>query len=171
MASLKKVLACILCLKKFSEQDVEELNYFPNEGICFNCYLDGSKKEHRVWCFGKKNIIDAITGKIKAFGYDPAQSPDCRRYCPDRKICYLFATNQIQKLRLLTKSQMPFKPGSISSRAFAACIIGTTRLRLKRLIKSYGGSFTVIMKRLKRQKLGTKTWKYIRNGVKIRIKM
>lgn len=165
-----KVLPCVICLKKFSEHDVEELNYFPEQEICFDCYVKGSKQDHRTWCFGKMNLVDETSGKVKAFGYDPARSDDCRKFCPDRKICFLFATKQITNLRQLTKDRMPFKPGSISSKAFAACVIGTTRLKLKKLIKSYGGSFIVVMRRLKRQKLGTKTWRYIRNGNRIRIR-
>jgi len=165
---MSNLLKCVLCGKGFSELDVENLNFFPIQLICFVCYQKGSKQDHRVWCFGKMNTVGA-NGKIIAYGYDPAVSADCNKYCPDRKICFLFASQKIDKLRLLTKSNMPFQPGSVTSKAFAACIIGTTRLKLRELIKSLNGNLAIVMTRLKKEKRGSKRWKYVVKDEKVRI--
>lgn len=166
---MSQLLTCTLCNRKFSEKDVENLNFFPDQLICFKCYDEGSKKEHRVWCFGKKSLV-APTGKVLAYGFDPTHSSDCRKHCPDRKVCFLFATGTIHRLRLLTKPELPFKPGSVSSKAFAACVLGTTRSKLRKLIRSLRGNLSVVMRRLKHEKRGKKTWQYIVKGERVRIK-
>lgn len=169
---MKNLLVCELCRRKYSESDVENLNYFPEQGVCFFCYLDGSKKTHREWCFGKLNIKDEKTGTIRMYGYDPELSFDCRKYCQDRKICHLFVTKKIFQFRMLLKSKLPFKSGTPSARAFVACIMGTTVSKLTELVKYYGGDVAMVFRKLRRQKFGDYRWKYREtDDEKIKIRM
>ena len=159
---VRKLLSCVLCEKKFSESDIENLEFFPEQMICFSCYEKGRKKDHRTWCFGKKNVTGS-SGNVVLYGYDPQASLDCRKYCPDRKVCFLFASGKIKTLRSLTRKRLPFTRGSVESRAFAAAVLGTTYRRLKRLILAYNGEVLQVLRLLKRGRARGQTWKYTRN--------
>jgi len=167
-----KVLLCELCLSKFSENDVVDLNYFPEQQICFNCYVAGRKKDPREWCFGKMNETDPRTGTIKHYGYDPQRSSDCRKYCADRKICHLFATRRIDQFRMLIRSRIPYRTGTISARAYVSCVIGTTKKKLQDLVTSLGGDPQAMLEKFQRGRLGSIRWKFIESEdgkIKIRL--
>lgn len=91
------VLRCALCSKRFGEEDVKSLSFFPSTSACFNCYRGLSKKPYSHTCFGKPNVEKS--GKIIRFGYDPNASEDCRIHCPHKDICRLFYKKKIYRLR------------------------------------------------------------------------
>jgi hypothetical protein len=93
-----EVLVCVLCSRRYSLEDVERFDFFPTTGICVKCYQAGKRVPYLDWCFGKTNIVGK-NGKVVKFGYD-AEAKACSQYCPDKKICALFVSGEIQKWRL-----------------------------------------------------------------------
>ena len=169
MSSTKKVLSCLCCPEKYSEEDVEKLNYFYPEGVCFSCYEKGAAASHRKWCFGKTDLV--VNGQVKGYGYDPETSEDCKKICPDRKICYLFVTGQIYLIRELIHAEIPFAVGSATAKAFVAALLGTTPTKLKKIVEANGGEYAVVLRRLRKQVKGDVTWTLIEDANKIRIKL
>lgn len=99
----KKLMPCLLCDIKYSENDVKELLYFPDTSICYRCYADMKEQRYEVSCFGKPDLILELRGQptLIAQGYDP-NSPECKTehgLCPDRRYCPLFVTSKILQLR------------------------------------------------------------------------
>ena len=82
---------CVVCGGKFSQEDVKLYLFFRSTKTCFGCYWEGKKKDHRTWCFGKRNKINKA-GRIVRWGYNNLEHVECRDECPDRKICPLFLT-------------------------------------------------------------------------------
>ena len=163
----RKLMQCILCNKRFSEKDVEELRYFPEQGICFKDYYDGFKQDHRTWCFGKRNTVDPDTGKITRYGFDPQKSDDCKKLCPDRKVCRLFVSREIFRYRKLLKlKKLPFPRGTALLRIFVTCVIGISPEKLKEKTDAEGLDLGKVMKTLRGLK-----WEMIETTEKIRIKL
>lgn len=91
------VLRCALCERRFSEEDVKTMTFFPGPSGCFYCYETLSKRPYSHTCFGKPNVLK--DEKIVHFGYDPAASDDCRIHCPHKRVCKLFYKKRIYRLR------------------------------------------------------------------------
>jgi hypothetical protein len=72
---MSKVFQCLLCEKKFTEQDFKSLKFFPSTNICSACYEDAEKD--KTVCFAKKDQFDR-------------HSLACSKVCIDRKICKLY---------------------------------------------------------------------------------
>jgi len=87
MSRTKKPYECCECNRRFSEEDAARYTYFRHTKTCFDCYQEGQKKDHRVWCFGKRDKL--CEGVTVRWGYD-ATRPECSSKCPDRKICLAF---------------------------------------------------------------------------------
>lgn len=66
----KKLLACLLCSKKFSIEDVRQGNYIPETGICTMCYREMAAD--LATCFGKQYDQEAV---------------ECQDFCPDKSVC------------------------------------------------------------------------------------
>ena len=103
VTSDKKLMVCVLCTEKYSEEDVRALRYFSDTSICFKCYLDMQEQKHSIACFGKSDLVLTVKGVSKrvAEGYDPV-SPDCnadKGICPDRRYCPLFISGKIHQLQ------------------------------------------------------------------------
>jgi hypothetical protein len=166
-----KLFRCLICHGRFSEHDVELLNYFPVEMVCYEDYVKGTQQDHRMWCFGKKNVID-VAGRITRYGFDPQNSEDCRRWCDDRRICALFVTGRIYQYRKLLAAKLPFKPGYPTVKAFVSCIMGTTRDKLEALIRGNKGDPAQILALLRQQQFKGLKWTFIeKEDGRIRIRI
>ena len=89
----KALMECRLCSRKFSDDDRRALDYFSDVGICFDCLEKGKKKPASVWCFGKKECYNP---------YDP-KNRSCTEWCPDRRVCPLFADGSIYRLHQIAR--------------------------------------------------------------------
>lgn len=92
-----EVFRCVLCAGRFSVRDIRRGRYFVSTSICRECYEKGQQQDHSTWCFGKTDVT--VNGKVVKFGYN-AQAIECKKECPDRLICKVFAikyAKQIQK--------------------------------------------------------------------------
>jgi len=85
--STKPILSCLLCKRRYSEEDVRHGLYWPQTYICSRCYGRMQAAPYEVSCFGKPTEVDMCTGR-KRLGYD-SRSLECNRLCPDRDICAL----------------------------------------------------------------------------------
>ena len=151
MAKQSGVLRCVLCDKRFTEEDVATLSYFVETSTCFGCYKQLSKNPFqgpKGTCFGKLNKV-SDTGKILGYGYDPLGSSDCAVHCPHRKVCPLFAKKEIYKLRqfLIT----PFTGDA--AKAMQSLLAGCSRLRAKTVL-----SIEKVRKDVLRLNYGGKKW-------------
>jgi hypothetical protein len=86
MIDTSKIIPCVLCGSRFSEMDVHQGRFFASTGVCLDCYRAQVLQSTRVSCFGKK-------GKRTAFN---KRSVECARLCPDRIICALFVSGDLQ---------------------------------------------------------------------------
>lgn len=175
MSKTSQVLRCQDCNKKFSEQDVEDLNFFPDIHTCVNCCQNERAKPHSTNCFGKKNTVTK-QGTITAYGYDPEGSVDCSTYCDYRRVCGLFAQDKIDKLRMAIMIQKavdkatPFRhKNSIIAKAFLKATKGTTKRKLVRFINSEGGDSSRVMRILRSGSSHGYEWLYDEADGRIKI--
>jgi len=98
--SQKKLMQCVLCSELYSEYDVIQLRFFPDTGVCFDCYEDMKEQKYENYCFGKGTLTTAIGNgrQALALGYEPGNE-NCDHLCPDRKYCPLFLSGKIYKLQ------------------------------------------------------------------------
>lgn len=96
--SIRKIMRCRICFQKFSDVDSENLIFFPDTGICFNCYQKGKLQPSSAWCFGKEDSKEHR-------GFNPYRVGNlfCSVWCPDKRYCPLFASGEIYRLRKLAK--------------------------------------------------------------------
>jgi len=174
------MLECILCEKHFNTQDVTELKFFPSTGICFDCYKAGVDAPYQKWCFGKTNIYGP-GGRILNHGYDP-DVRECRKECPDRKLCPLFVTGQIndwkagemvrfrdvpvseverkKKQKQYTGPKLPFRQtGAMTTQAFLMCMKGVMVDDLVKWVKLQGGSSQRVLRIMRGGVFNGKRWK------------
>jgi hypothetical protein len=78
------VIECLLCKDRYSKSDVENGLYQLEPMVCSKCYLALQRQPHHISCFGKPTYITP-DGK-RLYGYNP-NTPECARWCPDRKVC------------------------------------------------------------------------------------
>ena len=81
-----KALECLLCRERYSEQDISNHMFWVETRICSACYAAMQRPDRRRSCFGKPTVR-LPSGKV-LHAYNP-RSEECRRICPDRKICAL----------------------------------------------------------------------------------
>lgn len=79
---------CRQCGEQYNRKASERWEFFPETRICSSCYEQGRNEDHRVWCFGKTDVVNE-RGETERFGYDPDRR-ECGEICPDRNICPLF---------------------------------------------------------------------------------
>lgn len=170
-----KVLKCIGCENKFTEDDVLNLEFFLDVFYCYQCLRGEKKKPFTQNCFGKLTKYSR-NGAVEGYGYDPVESIDCRTFCSARKVCVLFAKSKIKDMRESLKlgkqldESMPFKQkNSIIAKAFTMCLDGTTRRKLKKFVEDQGGDITRILRVLRAEKHKDKNWKYDEHGKYIKI--
>jgi len=187
-AEQSAMLECILCHKKYTEDDVRGLEYFPSTGICFDCYAKGQKAAYVTWCFGKRSLV-GIGNKVLALGYDP-NSKACEKECPDRKLCPLFVSNEIyiwraemgkkvdvqdapvgethtpKKVKPYTGPPLPFRElGAMTTRAFLLCMKGVLIDDLVAWVKAQGGEPRRVLRIMRSGTFHGKTWKvHEKNG-------
>lgn len=143
MPANQKVLRCLICRNKFTEEDVKTLTFFPETSGCYNCYKELSESPFSRTCFGKLNVVES--GVIRHFGYDPIASIDCSFHCPHRKICKLFAESRIKKLR--KKLLTPFE-GAIAD-VFRLALEGSRPKKFYRSVDKAKGSLRKLRSQLK----------------------
>lgn len=73
----KGLLACRLCSKLFSAEEVLAGKFEPETGICLGCYQ--KLQEEVGTCFGKRTVG-------KRLGYEEG-TIECREFCPDKTVC------------------------------------------------------------------------------------
>ena len=83
MAAMNAI-ECVLCERPFTIVDVQLFNFFLANGLCYDCCRKMYKQDEAISCFGKQ--------------YDPI-AMECKKLCPDRKVCPLFQSGEIKKLR------------------------------------------------------------------------
>lgn len=175
-----RILECVECGEKYSEDDVFNLNYFPQTRVCFKCYQNKQRAPFTTTCFGKRS-------KGKQYGYDP-MAIECRQQCPDRKICQQFVSKDMERRRELTEAQRkvalrlllykprpkstvgkPFKRGSTINTAFRMCVRGTTRAKLQALVERRGGDITHVLRILRRESIHGYQWEWKESSGNIHI--
>ena len=125
---------CVLCQLPFTLEDVRKKNFFLDSGVCYACYKKMFKLPSDISCFGKE--------------YSPLAF-ECKQLCPDRKICPLFQSKEIKKLRKvaiavvprftsITRRKHPFKKGSVIYTAFELCRKGCKLEDIERLAHRAG---------------------------------
>lgn len=177
MSKKSPVLKCQTCNKRFSEEDVEDLNFYPDIATCFHCCEKEKQKTHVENCFGKKNIVTK-SGTITAYGYDPDNAIDCSLHCDFRRVCSLFARKKIYKLRAAimidkaVQEAMPFKhKNSIIAKSFLMCLKGTTRRKLIRFIRKEKGDSDRIIRIFRKGYFKDRKWLWDEDGQDIRISL
>jgi hypothetical protein len=136
-----------------------------------------------VSCFGKLT-------KGKLLGYDPKDLA-CKKLCPDRVVCKMFAKGAIMEYRDLTvearkaaikfllkpKKRPPakvvFKPDTNIGKLFALCCAGCTERQFMALCKKLDANHGWALRILRREEVNGHSWKYeeaIEGGAK-RIKI
>ncbi len=84
-----KVLECLLCVERYSREDVRRGFYQAETMICSACYARMQAAPYGKSCFGKPTIVEPVEDyamKILERGFD-LSSTDCRCSCPDKEIC------------------------------------------------------------------------------------
>jgi hypothetical protein len=173
-------LECILCEHQFSLDDVRLLNFFPSTGVCFDCYQKGQSASFATWCFGKTSVTGP-NGNLLQYGYDP-EAKVCSEECPDRRICPLFWTGQIQewrdemvkvqdapvaevhkmkkKLKGYKGPPLPFyQPEAMTTKAFLICMKGVMVDDLVKWVKAQGGSSARVLRIMRSGSFNGKRWK------------
>jgi hypothetical protein len=87
--SNSKILECLLCLRRYSREDILAGLYRLETLICSPCYakMQGQALTPACYarsCFGKPSIM--IFGGRRLRGYNPA-AKECNKLCPDREVC------------------------------------------------------------------------------------
>lgn len=83
-----KPFRCAVCKETFTELDAFLYNFFKASKVCFGCYNNGQKADHREWCFGKRDKTNS-EGVVVKWGHDPKRI-ECKIECPDRRVCAAF---------------------------------------------------------------------------------
>ena len=87
-----KVLECLLCKERYSQEDIKQGLYQISTFICSTCYRRRQRMPYEKSCFGKPSII--FNGKYIHYGYSEEQ-PECKSLCPDRIVCRRIAQGQL----------------------------------------------------------------------------
>jgi hypothetical protein len=131
MTGREGILECVLCAKRFTEQDVQFRRYFASTQVCRACYERGQRASFAVWCFGKLNVL-APSGEVLEYGYD-AVAEECAQECPDRGICRLFVLGELGMARQ-KRLKCPFRQTrSMTVRAWMKC--ATTGISVENLVR------------------------------------
>lgn len=141
------------CGKKFSKKDVEELNYFPEIAMCYNCCKGLQEKPIVVDCFGKATTTSP-QGKITGYAYD-SSAQDCRLYCELRNICKVFVSGKLEREReeiQLTKIN-PFQRGTMMWKIFRKCLKGTTTQKIEKMVNEEGRRYHKVIRKLEAGRL------------------
>ena len=131
MTGREGILECVICGRRFTEQDIHFRRYFASTQVCRACYERGQKSSYSVWCFGKQSVL-ASGGYVLEHGYDPTAG-DCAHECPDRGICALFVSGDLGMARQ-KRLKCPFRQThSMTVRAWMKC--ATTGMAIEHLIR------------------------------------
>lgn len=79
---MKKIVECVKCFERYSEEELRNGQYWLETMVCHNCYVEMQQKPYTHSCFGKETRGNKL-------GYDPT-AVECSRLCPDRKVCVKF---------------------------------------------------------------------------------
>ena len=156
MPSLASI-ECVKCEKLFTEDDIKNLNYFVESGLCFDCSRKLYKLPEEVSCFGK---LYSSTAR------------ECRFICPDRKICPLFFTKEVFAMRKEARKEQlpepkqapvsshPFTPGSIIYKAFELCRKGVLQRKFDAFVSRNKANPTRLLRIFRKGELYGRKWKW-----------
>jgi hypothetical protein len=174
------ILECLKCERKYSEQDIADLKFFPRTSICYICYRNLQKAPITIACFGKQDKMQA---------YNPL-AVECRLICPDRTICPKFVSGEIpmkhemteqdrkRALKLLYKTDKkyrkrnhPFREGTLIYEGFELCRQGTTKKALRKLCAEWQSNADErrLLRFYRKEDMYGCEWKFIEEGNSIRI--
>lgn len=157
-------LECVLCHAPFTQEDILKFNYFFENGLCYQCCRKLYKLPKAVSCFGKRYSALAL---------------ECKKICPDRKVCPLFQSKEIREMRkeALTDEQRrgalqllrareeqprsrahPFQRGSVIFKAFELCRKGCDKDDLKQFVSKQHADLARILRIFRREEAYGKRW-------------
>lgn len=157
-------LECILCHTPFTKEAILRFEFFFESGVCYSCYVKMQALPANISCFGKR--------------YSPIVL-ECKRICPDRKVCPLFQSKEIRSMRkeALTAEQRrgalallreqeeaprfrehPFTKGSIIHEAFELCCTGCSKEELRRMVTKKHADLARILRIFRREQAYGKRW-------------
>lgn len=87
----KRLLECLQCKQRYSEQDVAAGAYRLETMVCSYCYAQMQRAPYAVSCFGKP--MQVLPSGKREHGWNPG-AEECRRLCPDREVCRLVMIGQ-----------------------------------------------------------------------------
>lgn len=149
-------IECTFCEKRFTEGDILKLNYFLDSRLCYECSKKLYKSDSYYSCFGKQ--------------YEPL-ALECRLLCPDRKVCPLFFSRKIFRLRKKFKNELvniapvvltrryPFRSGTLIDKAFKLCCKSVTKDKLKTWCAQNNTSYYRVLRVLRKGEKYGKKWK------------
>jgi len=149
------VLRCAGCPTRYSKIDAATFHLFPT-GLCLSCYRE---MQAAPGCFGRR--------------YDKNECPEA---CPDRTVCPLFQSKEIDTMLELTQERrsalmaavtarrretvrlknrrvalkaLPFQKGSIIAEIFGLCLKGTTISEVTELCAALGVPHAEYIRRIR----------------------
>lgn len=177
---MEGLLECSICGGKFTPEAVYSYEFFPDNNTCYDCCVGMQQKRHDVSCFGKLT-------QGKNLGYD-VKDLACRKLCPDRVVCKLFAGGTIMQFRELTvearkaalkfllkpKKRPPakvvFRPETNIGKLFALCVKGCTMEEFKALCDKLDANKGWALRILRREEVNGHAWTYEEQNGRIKIK-
>ena len=79
-----KALECLICMERYSRDDVLTGLYRIETKVCSECYSRMQAAHHSKSCFAKPDFI--LLDGTRLLGYSPT-ARECRELCPDRTLC------------------------------------------------------------------------------------